>query len=216
MPHFTLDNFFLPLLTIATLHLLAVISPGPDFAMIVKIAISQPRKTAIYTALGIALGLSVHITYCILGLALLIKKSIILFNAFKYLCAAYFIYIGMQGMRAKPLSDKNFNDTEIIDLISISTALKRGFLCNALNPKATMFFLGLFTLVVKSNTPILFEIIYGIEMMLVTFLWFTLLAIIITHANIKPKIVRFQHYIIKGMSILLIAFGLKLACLEYK
>jgi len=216
MNYFTFQNFVIPFITIATLHFLAVISPGPDFAMVVKTAISQPRKIAIYNAFGIALGILVHITYCILGLALVITKSIILFSIFKYLAAAYFIYLGIQGLLAKKSTSKNTDVMPTEKVISIATAIKRGFFCNALNPKATMFFLGLFTLVVKPDTPVVIEVIYGLEMFIATFLWFTFLAIVITHANIKKKMVRFQYYITKCMSGLLIAFGIKLALMEFK
>lgn len=213
--YFTMQSFVIPFLTIATLHLLAVICPGPDFAMVVKTAITQPRKIAIYNAFGIALGILVHITYCILGLALVISKSIILFNIFKYVAAAYFIYLGIQGLRAKKSNSQNINATQLENTISIYTSVKRGFFCNAVNPKATVFFWGLFTLVVKPDTPIIVEIIYGAEMFLITFAWFALLAAIITHANIKNKIARFQHYIMKCMSGLLVAFGIKLVLMEH-
>lgn len=215
MTHFfNVHNFLVPFLTIAILHLLAVICPGPDFAMLVKTAITQPRKIAIYNALGIALGILVHIAYCILGLALLISQSIIWFNIFKYLSATYFIYLGIQGLLEKKSIHKKTAITSE-KLISITTAIKRGFFCNALNPKATLFFLGLFTLVIKPNTPIWISIIYGVEMFLVTFLWFSLLATFITRPQVKTKISSFQHYITKCISGLLIVFGIKLALLEH-
>lgn len=79
-------------LLIGSLNFLAVISPGPDFAMVVKTALTQPRKPAVFTALGIALGIFVHVSYCVLGLAIIITQSILLFSLVKYLGAAYFIY----------------------------------------------------------------------------------------------------------------------------
>ena len=209
------NNVLLSFLIIGTLNFLAVISPGPDFAMVVKTALTQPRKPAVFTALGIALGIFVHVTYCILGLAIIITKSLLLFTLIKYCGAAYFIYLGIQGLRAKAPHAQHITAIKVAP-INISAALKRGFLCNVLNPKCTMFFLGLFTLVVKPTTPIYIQALYGVEMAAITFIWFSSLAIIITHNKIKAKIARFQYFITKLMGVLLLLFGIELALLEHK
>ncbi len=210
------NHLLFSFLVIGTLHFLAVISPGPDFAMVVKTALTQPRKPAIFTALGIALGIFVHVSYCILGLAIIITKSLLLFSAIKYCGAIYFIYLGVQGLRAKAPDTQLNNPINTVAPIRIFTALKRGFLCNVLNPKATMFFLGLFTLVVKPATPLSIQVLYGIEMVSITFLWFSALALIITHPSVKTKMARFQYFITKLMGVLLLLFGVELALLEYK
>ncbi len=210
------NNILVSFLIIGALNFLAVISPGPDFAMVVKTAIAQTRKTAIFTALGIALGIFVHVTYCILGLAIIITKSLLLFSIIKYCGAAYFIYLGIQGLRARMPDNQLKNFAGATQPISLFTALKRGFFCNVLNPKVTVFFLGLFTLVVKPTTPLYIQALYGVEMATITFLWFSSLTLLITHRTIKAKITRFQYYITKLMGGLLILFGVELALLEHK
>lgn len=210
-------NLLFSFLIIATLHFLAVITPGPDFVLVVKTALTQPRKPAVFTALGIALGIIVHVSYCILGLAIVITQSLLLFNIIKYCGAGYFIYLGVQGLRAKRSADANaLSAIPAIASMSASAALKRGFLCNILNPKATLFFLGLFTLVVKPATPLYIQALYGVEMVLITFLWFSALAILITQTKVRAKIGKFQYYITKLMGGLLLLFGVELALLELK
>jgi len=213
--YFSQDSLLFSFLTIGAINFLAVISPGPDFAMVVKTALSQPRKQAVLTALGISLGIFVHVTYCILGFAIIITKSTIVFSIIKYLVAAYFIYIGIQGLRAKMYNNHLENIHHNTKVISAFTAIKKGFLTNALNPKCTLFFLGLFTLVIKPTTPIYIQALYGIEMALITFTWFAFLAVIITHKKVKNKIGRFQYYITKLMGGLLLLFGIELALMEF-
>ncbi len=82
------------LLLIATIHILGAASPGPDLALVLKNSLESGRKAGIYSALGIALGIAVHVSYSVLGLAVLISKSILLFNIIKLIGAAYLIYIG--------------------------------------------------------------------------------------------------------------------------
>lgn len=210
------DSLLFSFFVIGALNFLAVISPGPDFAVVVKTALTQPRRPALFTALGVALGILVHVTYCILGLAIVITHSLILFDIVKYCGAAYIIYLGIQGVFAKAPVSNNQTVSVQAPPLSVWRALQRGFFCNALNPKAGMFFLGLFTLVVKPTTPIWAQMLYGIEMSLITFAWFAFLTVVITHANVKAKIGRLQYYLTKLMGGLLIAFGLRLWFLQFK
>lgn len=96
--------FLAQFLTVALVHFLAVVSPGPDFAMVTRNSIIYSRKTGIYTSIGIAVGILVHVAYSLLGIGFIIAKSIVLFNIIKFIGAGYLIYIGYKSFRAKPLS----------------------------------------------------------------------------------------------------------------
>lgn len=87
--------------SISFLIILAAISPGPDFAMVIKNSLLYSRRAGIYTALGVSVSLLIHAVYCILGLALVISRSLLAFSIIKYLGAAYLIYIGIKGFLAK-------------------------------------------------------------------------------------------------------------------
>ena len=86
-------------LTIAIAHLFAVASPGPDFAVVTRQCITAGTRAGVWTSLGLGFGILLHVTYCILGVALLISQSSFLFNAMKYLASAYLIYLGIQSVR---------------------------------------------------------------------------------------------------------------------
>ena len=75
-----------------------MLSPGPDFAMIVKQSVSYGRRASIFTSIGIGLEFQ-FIWFILLGIGLIISKSIILFNIIKYLGAAYLIYIGYKKFK---------------------------------------------------------------------------------------------------------------------
>lgn len=203
------------LLLIGTIQLLAVISPGPDFAFMVKTALSEPRKTALMGALGISLGILVHMTYCVLGVAVIITASPLLFNIVKYMGALYFIYIGLQGVLTKKIKNPSLHPQHSSKPLSNLVILKRGFLCNLLNPKCMLFFIGLFTLIIKPDTPLWVQLLYGIEIFSITLIWFSTLAVIITHPSIKSRIGHLQYYITKLMGVLLILFGVEIAILQH-
>lgn len=206
--------FITQLITVAAVHLLAVISPGPDFAIVARNSLVHSRKIALYTTLGVALGISIHVAYSILGIGLLISQSILLFNIIKYIGAGYLIYIGIKSLRAKPVPiQESSPETQTAQTknTTILAAIWTGFLTNVLNPKATLFFLALFTQVIDPATPKFIQLIFGIEMMVITFVWFSIIALAFSHSAIKPKISKFQSRIEKFTGAVLIALGIKVA-----
>ena len=200
-------------LAIASIHLLAVISPGPDFAMIVQKSLSYSRKAAVFSAVGLGLGILLHVSYSILGLGWLITQSMIAFTVLKILGASYLIFIGIKSLAAKKepqqtleISEKRESHKNLSSLRCIFS----GFMTNALNPKATIFFVSIFSQVIDEATPFSIKIFYGIEMSLVTFLWFSLIAYVFTDKRFKSWIAKWKHSIERITGIALIAFGLKL------
>lgn len=196
--------------TVALIHILAAISPGPDFIMVVKNALTYSRKTGIWTAVGLGMGITVHIFYCLAGLAFVISQSIILFSIIKFLGAAYLVYIGFKSITAKASHTNIGEQTKKADLSPLA-AVKAGFLTNILNPKVTLFFLGLFTLVITPGTPAATLGIISLIMVVDTILWFSLVATFLTEKRIHAVFEKFQNTFNKIFGGLLIAFGIKVA-----
>lgn len=200
-------------LTISVLIILATISPGPDFAVVTKNSLLYSRKVGIYTALGISISLLIHAFYCILGLAIIISQSLLAFSVIKYLGAAYLIYIGVKGLLAKREALK----LDMEQLKSTMTGLQafyQGLLCNLLNPKAIMFLLAFFTLIVKPEHSLFFEMGYGLEIAVIHMIWFSSLSIMMTHHTVKKHLSRVQFYIVKAMGAIVVAFGVRIASLS--
>ncbi len=197
-------------LTIVVIHLLAVMSPGPDFALVTRNSLCLSRRSGIFTALGLGLGILVHCAYSLLGIGLVISQSILLYNAIKWIGALYLMYIGWKALTHKP------NKVTTVDYkhrqdISCWSALSQGFLCNVLNPKATLFFLALFTQVISASTPLLVQAAYGLWMSFATFVWFGLVSSVLSLEVIRIRFERVQGAFERVMGALLIALGLKIA-----
>lgn len=199
-------------LTVALVHILAAMSPGPDFAIVTRNSLVYSRKVGVYTALGIALGLLVHIAYSLLGIGFLIAQSIVVFNIIKYIGAGYLLYIGYKALLSKPVAEaeEKIASQNVVD-ISAWSAIKIGFLTNALNPKATMFFLAVFTQVIDPATPMWVQLVYGLEMIIATFAWFSIVAYLFSNYLLKQKLLKVRHRIDHVMGVVLIALGIKVA-----
>lgn len=197
-------------LTVATVHLLAVMSPGPDFVMITRNTLVYSGKTGMYSAVGLGLGIGVHVIYSLLGIGLLISQSIVLFNIIKFIGAGYLLYIGYKSLTAKASHVKISQEHRKKD-ISRAQAVRIGFITNVTNPKATLFFLALFTQVIDPTTPLFIQLLYGIEMMVATAAWFAFVALIFSHHKIKRGFEKVQHIAEKLMGAVLIGLGVRLA-----
>lgn len=196
--------------TVALLNLFAAMSPGPDFVMAVKNSLTYSRRTGILTGIGIGLGISVHILYCAAGVGYIISKSIIVFTIIKYLGAAYLIYMGIMSIISKGTKIDIVNGTKLPDMTRFQ-AIKTGFLTNVLNPKATLFFLGLFTFMLKPDTPVSVIVILAFIMIFTAIVWFTLVAIFFTQKRIQNAFLRFEKFFNRFFGGLLILLGIKIA-----
>ncbi|MBU0577002.1 LysE family transporter [Patescibacteria group bacterium] len=198
------------LLLIALIHLLAVMSPGPDLIMIAKNSVVYSRKTGVYTAIGLALGILTHVTYTLIGIGIIISQSIILYSVIKIAGAFYLIYLGLKALLSKSSMVSNKSLVKAEKDMSKFQAVKIGYLTNILNPKVTIFFLSIFSQVVSPETGLGMKILYGAEMSMATFVWFSFVANVLTIQAIKQHYDRFSGHIEKTMGVILTALGLKI------
>lgn len=202
---------FTALTTIIVVHFLAVFSPGPDFFMTVRNALTYNRRVGVFTAVGLAMGICVHILYSVAGVALVISQSILLFNVIKYIGAAYLMYIGVKSILAKkssvPEIDVEGSQKQLSDL----QAIKVGFLTNVLNPKATLFFLSLFTIVISPDISKSTLAIGSFFMVLDTCLWFSIVSFFFTQKHIRSAYMKYETTFNKALGGLLLMLGLNVA-----
>ena len=203
-------------LTVALIHLLAVASPGPDFAVVVRESVTHGRKAGTWTALGVGSAIFLHVGYSLLGIGIIVSQSIVLFNALKWAAAAYLLYIGIKALRARPAGATE----EALKLESAERSAKSayisGFVTNGLNPKATLFFLSLFTVVINPHTPLLVQGGYGVYLALATAAWFCMVARLFSQARVRAGFARMGHWFDRAMGGVLVALGIKLALTEVR
>lgn len=212
-----LQTYWLEFLTIAIAHLVAVASPGPDFAVVLKNSISFGRRAGIFTSIGVGLGILVHVAYSLAGIGILIKTTPWLFSVFSYIAAGYLTWIGVNALRSKPVTNRKNTDEKKVDeydgslaVITDKKAFWTGFLTNGLNPKATLFFLSLFAVIVSPDTPMVIKISYGIYLTIATGIWFCFLSYILSSRNVRAFIGDNSHWFDRVMGVILILLAVKL------
>ena len=161
-----------------------------------------------YTALGLSFADLIHMTYCLIGIGVIISKSILVFTLLKWIGASYLIYVGIKSLQAKPQQSLT---TQQKAAIGSRSAFQMGLLTCLLNPKATLFYLALFTQIIRPETPLWVQIIYGSTVAAIEFSWFACVAITMSQPAIQRRFVSISHWFDRLMGVILIGLGLRLA-----
>ena len=206
-----MQDFFINWGILIGVFTIALASPGPDFVIAVRNSIQYSRRVGILTAIGFALGVAVHVTYCLMGLATLISQSILIFNILKFIGAAYLFYVGISALRSKGFTMDEMSDTRPKQMMSDTQAIRSGFITNLFNPKATLFFLALFTQILDPNVSHWVSALYGVTCIAMTAIWFSIVATVLTTPKIRAQFMRCSKWIDRICGGVLIALGLRLA-----
>ena len=199
------------LIAVALITILAVISPGPDFAMVTRNSYLFGRRTGLICALGIALGVQVHVFYTMFGVSLLAHYAQPVLQGIKLAGACYLVYMGWKTF---------FNRTQVSrDLserppISGWQALYSGFLTNALNPKTTLFVVSTYTQVVSPGTPLVWQFGYGLFMSLAHWIWFGAVAWSVSSPFLRRMLLDHQLAADRVVGAVLMALGAALAVVQ--
>lgn len=196
------------LIAVITITLLAVISPGPDFAMVTRNSLMLSRRAGLLTAVGIGLGALVHVSYTLVGVGLLIQQSLWLFNVIKLVAAGYLVYLGVKMLCTKPAGA---SADKAAAPMSDAAALRVGFLTNALNPKTTVFIVSLFMQVLQPGTPLAVQIAYGAFIALAHIAWFSLVAVCFSAGAVRDRLLAVRHWIDRAFGGMLLGIGFFLA-----
>ena len=191
------------IIAIAIITLLAVISPGADFALVSRNSYLYGRKQGIYTAYVIACAVWIHISYSVLGLSFLKHYIPNLLHIIQYIGALYLMYIGYKTFTQQQISDHATHT-----LLHPRQAFIQGFLGNSLNPKTTLFVMSIFAQLLRGNHGLMHLIGYGMFISASHLLWFLLISLFCSTPVIRNKILRKQVSINRVIGTVLATLGL--------
>lgn len=206
-----IHDFLINWAILISVFVIALASPGPDFVIAVRNSIQHNRQIGIYTALGFAAGVAVHVTYCLMGLATLISQSVIVFTVLKFIGAAYLFYVGISALRSKGFVMDDATSSINKSVMTKGQAFRSGFITNLFNPKATMFFLALFTQILSPDLPYWASLIFGFTCVVMTAIWFSIVATVLTVPPVRSKFLKCSKWIDRVCGSVLLALGLRLA-----
>ena len=189
------------LITLASIHFIALMSPGPDFALVVQNATRHGRQTGLYIALGLSCGILLHSLLSLTGISYLVHQQPTLFAIIQLAGGSYLLYLGYGALKATWQIIQNHDDDAAIvnsnDLILTNKrqAFSKGFATNILNPKALVFFISLMSSLVPADMSLSGKgfaliILFGLSLF-----WFSLLAWMLSTKALQKKLSEATVYI---------------------
>ncbi len=200
-------------ITVALLHLFAVASPGPDFFLIARQSTLYGRDISIWASLGISIGILMHSFLSIVGIYVLLSLYPDFIFYMKIIASLYIASIGVRTL----LVNSQIEISSLSDQknITATKSFVMGFFTNALNPKAFLFFIMVFSLISNTNPSNETKILLGIYMAVATFIWFTLISISFSKISKGEFIKKNLPYLEKIIGVILILIALQILYLDY-
>jgi threonine/homoserine/homoserine lactone efflux protein len=191
---------------IACAHFLALLSPGPDFFLIMQASLRLPRRFGICVCAGIATANAVYLLCAVCGLEI-IKETVWLMMMLRYLGGAYLIFLGVCLLRA-PRQGIEGPSQSFLATHHAGRQFLVGFLSGILNPKNAIFYLSLFTVMVSAKTGITTRFFYALWMTCVVFCWDSGLVLLIGRKNFRARLGYRVYWLEKLSGLVLTLFGI--------
>jgi RhtB (resistance to homoserine/threonine) family protein len=192
--------------------LAAVISPGPNFLVVSRLALSRSRRSAIGATVGIAVGSLIYAALTMFGLSVLIPRFAWLGDTIRIAGGAYLVWLGIQAWRARPEALNNPTaTTEVRDMTSLLLGPRVGFLTEITNPKGIAFFLGLFAAAIPVATPLWAKLAVLSAGGVIEVGWYMAVAFALSSGPMLAGYEKVRRAVDRLLGTLLIAIGLKIA-----
>lgn len=194
-------------LTVAVVHLLALMTPSPDFFFVSQTALSRSRAEALRAVIGISLGVVVWAAVALMGLHLLLLKMAWLQRIITLGGGLYLCWMGWQMLCAArhPATDAPLRGAPLH-----GSAFWRGLLTNLSNPKAVIYFGSVFSLFVGDEVGAGQRLGLFVLIVAETVLWFSLVASVFALPVMRRGYQRLARWIDGVAGSLFTAFGLHL------
>jgi threonine/homoserine/homoserine lactone efflux protein len=188
--------------------ILAVMSPGPDFAIVTRASLAGGRRAGVLATLGIGTGLLVHASAAAAGLSVIIAASATAFTVVKLAGAVYLLVLGVQALRGalrrRRAADPDPADPDPVmpelpgsrrrSFATARAAYTQGLLTNVLNPKVVLFFLSLMPQFIPAGASVVVWTTLLTAILVVAALsWFGLVAVLVVQLRgvlTRPRVTR--------------------------
>ena len=198
------------ILTIASIHLIACLSPGPDIFLVVVNSLRTGWRTGVATTLGILCGVSLHITLGITGISYLLTRGPVISQLVGLAGGAALAWLGLLGIRhwrrQPAVADPGIALLQTVP--PLRGSFTQGLVINLLNPKALLFFLSIFSVMLGPDVPMAVRIGAGLTMITVQGIAFSLVAVLVDRPAFRQRWFRLQAWLDLGISSLLLLIGI--------
>ncbi|MBB1268663.1 LysE family translocator [Shewanella sp. SR44-3] len=184
---------------------LGAMSPGPSLAMVVRHTLSGGRLHGIVCAWAHSIGIGFYALVTLLGLGVVLKEAPLVFNIIAILGALYLAWLGLQALGSKGASEQKLEARSQSGLL---VAARDGLGISLFNPKILLFFLALFSQFVLAANTASGQLLIVATPLIIDGLWYTVIAMLLSHGSVLPKLRAKSALIDKVSGIVLIVLAI--------
>lgn len=207
-----MDPVWLNIVSFLVVFTLAIVSPGPNFILVVNRTLSGDRAAGVWTSLGVAVGSAFYGLCGLLGWIVLLDSLEHFGFLIRLVGGGYLVYLGCQMFvrfcRSKMPSAVDRQSPVPTGRPAI--LMLTGLATNLSNPKAWAFYLSLFTVVLAPGIPLWAKIVLNLAIFCISFGWYALVAILISNRSIQPGFRALQNVVQGLLGGVLVWLGLQL------
>jgi threonine/homoserine/homoserine lactone efflux protein len=192
------------LLTVALLHWMVLIVPGPNVLIVCSLAANGDRKAALSAGLGITLVAVAWASLAALGLGAVFAVHAGARTLAQLAGGAYLIYVAARMARTRAVP------TGARSPYTAAQAFRLGVMTNLLNPKSTLFFASVFAAALPPEPSLAMGAIVVLIVAVDAFAWHTALALLFSGDLAKKLYSHRRRLMDQVVAFLLSALGLKL------
>ena len=195
--------------TAAGIHLLAVMSPGPNFVVISRNSLAYSRRSGMFTTAGVTCGVFILLAAGFGGITALIAQSETTYNAVRLVGAAYLVFLGVRSLIEARTTRvvAPVLDGVVAGGLDDGASFRMGFITALTNPKAAVYLLAFFTTIISADTAVGAKLTLLFLMPTITFGWYSFMAWLFSHPILRRRYARFERWAHVAFGCLLVVLG---------
>lgn len=197
-------------LSLLLVCLMGAMFPGASLAVVLRQTLQNSALHGVVTAVSHALGVGVYALLSVLGLGLLLQQSPLLTQLISYVGAIYLLWIGVQGLLAKPHSNSAHAGLQTQQTASLWDAARDGFMIALLNPKIGLYFLALFSQFIHVGMGKDAKTLFVLTIIMVDGLWYILVSLVLSRGPLLAWLKQHQLWVERALGLVLILIALRI------
>lgn len=208
-----LTTYLPELITILTIQIIALVTPGPDFAITLRNSLMYRKKVALFGVLGTMVAVIVHLLASFVGTGFLLHQAPWFLKTIQAVGALWLMYLGYQSIRKataiEPVTEETVHRSH--HKAVLSKVFKQTFVTALLNPFVVLTFVSILTNEIKIDTPLSVQVFYGVAMFVVELIWWIIVVFVFSQGHVQRQFMRLGHWIDRVTGGALIVFGFRMA-----
>lgn len=196
------------MINLMIVHFFGLITPGPDFFYVSRMAASNSHRNTVCGIIGITLGVAFWALAAMLGLATLFATVPVSHGMIMILGGGYLMYLGyLMAKSRKNVVFQAMTEAEMNQNTTVQKEIMKGLFVNLSNAKAVIYFASVMSLILVNMTETWQMVVAFLIIVVETFIYFYSLSLLFSRPVAKGFYSQYSRYIDNVAGVIFLGFG---------